>query len=52
MEDSEYVWSKLHRFLNMPGLERWEGCEYARVIQSSNKPDYSLIMPEFWMFQM
>ena len=41
VEGSEQAWSKFYRVfnmapvLNMPGLEVWQGCEYARVIQGS-----------------
>ena len=43
VEVSEYAWSKFHRVLNMPlvlnvpGLEMWGGCEYAKV---TDDPEY------------
>ena len=46
VEVSEYAWSKFHRVLNMPlvlnvpGLEMWWGCEYAKV---TDDPEY------FWI---
>ena len=46
LQSSEYVWSKVHRVLdvpqvlNMPWFGIWQGCEYVKVIQGS---EYALI---------
>ena len=33
------VWSKFHKFLNMPGLGIWQGFEYVRRMQVLNMPE-------------
>ena len=50
-QGSEYGWSKFHRVfsmplvLNMPRLEIWKVCEFARVIQGSEYAGIRLNTP-------
>ena len=53
----EYAWSVLQRFKYAPGpkyanLEKWQGCEYARITQGLHwiwlsNPQYALMMPQY-----
>ena len=41
-QGSKYAWSTFHKVLDKPGLKIWQGCEYVRVIESSENAWISL----------
>ena len=53
LQGSEHAWSMFHmifnkpQVLNIPGLRKWQGCEYARVTQGAEYAWTSLNMPRW-----